>query len=261
MRPVWVVIDTWSHYLHVHRVKDTSGPGEQGLLIGDVVEVAREFETGRDRFASQQEEPARVPGFDRAWRRCRHDRVNEPRQHADGSLPHVLGTLGRGAADHRARAWRRLHGGDGGGGSGTVSPECARTGPDSTSPRVPRAGLARVRPDRPRQSPTGCCCICSSAIQRPGRTREPWRRHSAPRGDGIEAFAKRSTGSSMPDMSNTSGDRTPRRPGSAATRSPPKAASARRPSPALRTVMDIKLSTAPARSPFSTVSGAWHVAR
>ena len=29
----------------------------------------------------------------------------------------------------------------------------------------------------------------------------------------------------------------------------------------LRTVMDIKLSTAPGRSPFSTVSGAWHVAR
>ena len=31
--------------------------------------------------------------------------------------------------------------------------------------------------------------------------------------------------------------------------------------PTLRTVMDIKLSTAPACSPFSTVSGAWHVAR
>ena len=29
----------------------------------------------------------------------------------------------------------------------------------------------------------------------------------------------------------------------------------------LRTVMDIKLSTAPGRSPFPTVSGAWHVAR
>ena len=45
VRPVWAIIDTWHHYLHVHRVKDTSGPGEQGLLIGDVVEVAREFET------------------------------------------------------------------------------------------------------------------------------------------------------------------------------------------------------------------------
>ena len=31
--------------------------------------------------------------------------------------------------------------------------------------------------------------------------------------------------------------------------------------PTLRTVMDIKLSTAPGRSPFFTVSGAWHVAR
>ena len=45
VRPVWAIIDTWHHYLHVHRVKDTAGPGEQGLLIGDVVEVAREFET------------------------------------------------------------------------------------------------------------------------------------------------------------------------------------------------------------------------
>ncbi len=42
-RPVWVVLDTWSHYLQLHRVKDTAGPGEQGLLIGDVVNLAREF--------------------------------------------------------------------------------------------------------------------------------------------------------------------------------------------------------------------------
>ncbi len=42
LRPVWVVIDTWSHYLQVHRVKDTAGPGEQGLLIGEVVSLARE---------------------------------------------------------------------------------------------------------------------------------------------------------------------------------------------------------------------------
>ena len=25
VRPVWVILDTWSHYLKVHRVKDTSG--------------------------------------------------------------------------------------------------------------------------------------------------------------------------------------------------------------------------------------------
>ena len=43
LRPVWVVLDTWSHYLQLHRVKDTAGPGEQGLLIGDVVNLAREF--------------------------------------------------------------------------------------------------------------------------------------------------------------------------------------------------------------------------
>ncbi len=42
LRPVWVIVDTWSHYLKVHRVKDTSGAGEQGLLIGDVVDIARD---------------------------------------------------------------------------------------------------------------------------------------------------------------------------------------------------------------------------
>ena len=44
LRPQWVILDTWSHYLQVHRVKDTAGPGEQGLLIGDVAHVAREFQ-------------------------------------------------------------------------------------------------------------------------------------------------------------------------------------------------------------------------
>ena len=45
VRPVWVILDTWSHYLKAHRVKDTSGAGEQGLLIGDVVDIARERQT------------------------------------------------------------------------------------------------------------------------------------------------------------------------------------------------------------------------
>ncbi len=45
LRPQWVILDTWSHYVQVHGVKDTAGPGEQGLLIGDVVRVAREYQT------------------------------------------------------------------------------------------------------------------------------------------------------------------------------------------------------------------------
>ena len=45
LRPVWVILDTWSHYLKVHRVKATAGPGEQGLLLGDVVDLAREYGT------------------------------------------------------------------------------------------------------------------------------------------------------------------------------------------------------------------------
>ena len=44
LRPVWVIIDTWQHYLKAHRVTDTAGPGEQGLLLGDVVDLAREYD-------------------------------------------------------------------------------------------------------------------------------------------------------------------------------------------------------------------------
>ena len=42
LRPQWVILDTWAHYLQVHRVKDAAGSGEQGVLIGDVVCAARE---------------------------------------------------------------------------------------------------------------------------------------------------------------------------------------------------------------------------
>ena len=44
LRPVWVIIDTWKHYLHVNRVTDTAGPGEQGLLLGDVANLAQQYD-------------------------------------------------------------------------------------------------------------------------------------------------------------------------------------------------------------------------
>ena len=44
LRPVWVIIDTWQHYLHVNRVTDTAGPGEQGLLLGDVANLAQQYD-------------------------------------------------------------------------------------------------------------------------------------------------------------------------------------------------------------------------
>ena len=44
LRPVWVIIDTWQHHLKTHRVTDTAGPGEQGLLLGDVVDIAQQYE-------------------------------------------------------------------------------------------------------------------------------------------------------------------------------------------------------------------------
>ena len=41
LRPVWVIIDTWQHHLKTYRVTDTAGPGEQGILIGDVDDFAQ----------------------------------------------------------------------------------------------------------------------------------------------------------------------------------------------------------------------------
>ena len=42
LRPVWVIIDTWQHYLWRHQVTDTAGPGTQGALLSEVVDLARE---------------------------------------------------------------------------------------------------------------------------------------------------------------------------------------------------------------------------
>ena len=44
LRPVWVIIDPWQHYLKVYRVTGAAAPGAQGLLLGDIVDLAREYE-------------------------------------------------------------------------------------------------------------------------------------------------------------------------------------------------------------------------
>ncbi len=44
LSPVWVIIDTWQHYLRTHRVTDTAGPGVQSLLLGDIVDLAQRSE-------------------------------------------------------------------------------------------------------------------------------------------------------------------------------------------------------------------------
>ena len=44
LRPVWVIIDPWPHYLQVQRVTAAAGPGAEKLLLGDIVDWAREYE-------------------------------------------------------------------------------------------------------------------------------------------------------------------------------------------------------------------------
>ena len=42
--PRWVIIDTWQHYLRLHGITDTAGAGRQGTLLGEIADLAREFE-------------------------------------------------------------------------------------------------------------------------------------------------------------------------------------------------------------------------
>ena len=44
LRPVWVIIDPWQHYVQVQRVTAAAGPGAEKLLLGDIVDWAREYE-------------------------------------------------------------------------------------------------------------------------------------------------------------------------------------------------------------------------
>ncbi len=45
LRPVWVIIDPWHHYVQVQRVTAAAGPGTEKLLLGDIVDWAREYQT------------------------------------------------------------------------------------------------------------------------------------------------------------------------------------------------------------------------
>ena len=80
LRPVWVIIDTWQHDLRTHRVTDTAGPGEQGLLLGDVVDIAEQYET--------------------AITVSHHNSKNKPHEYRDstalGAVADMIVPLGRG---------------------------------------------------------------------------------------------------------------------------------------------------------------------
>ena len=44
LRPVWVIIDPWRHYLQVQRGTAVAGPGAEKLLLGDLVDWTRQYE-------------------------------------------------------------------------------------------------------------------------------------------------------------------------------------------------------------------------
>ena len=44
LRPVWVIIDPWQQYRKVYQVTGAAGPAAPELLLGDIVDVAREYE-------------------------------------------------------------------------------------------------------------------------------------------------------------------------------------------------------------------------
>ena len=80
LRPVWVIIDTWQHYLKAHRVTDTAGSGAQGLLLGDIVDLAQEYEV--------------------AVTVSHHNTKNRPNEYRDstalGAVADMIVSLGRG---------------------------------------------------------------------------------------------------------------------------------------------------------------------
>ena len=45
LRPVWLIIDPWSHYVHVQTVTAAASPGAEKALLGDLVDRAREYDT------------------------------------------------------------------------------------------------------------------------------------------------------------------------------------------------------------------------
>ena len=44
LRPMWVIIDPWHHYLQLQRVTAAAGPGAERLLLADIVDWARAYD-------------------------------------------------------------------------------------------------------------------------------------------------------------------------------------------------------------------------
>ena len=86
---MWVIVDTWSHYLRVHRVKDTSGAGERGLLIGDLAAPLAQIvgPVVHQEAAAREQVGPRVGRLDRVSHLVGQRRLDD--------LARVVGLLGR----------------------------------------------------------------------------------------------------------------------------------------------------------------------
>ena len=149
LRPVWVIIDTWQHYLKAHRVTDTAGPRRAGTPARRCRRRRAGVRGACHGRAPQREEPQRVPRFDGSRRDRGHDRVSRSQRNGDSPPPRAVRTLALGPCGHPLGPWRRLRGGRG----------CGRGVVESAEP----CGNDRRY---------ACCCICLSSIPTLGRPRE-----------------------------------------------------------------------------------------
>ena len=111
LRPVWVIIDPWQHYVQVQRVTAAAGsrggeaPARRHRRLGAGVRG------GCHSVARQREEPPwRVHGFG-APRRDGHDRCARSRQIADNAPPPAVRAVALESAGHSLDQWPQLLGG------------------------------------------------------------------------------------------------------------------------------------------------------
>ena len=111
LRPVWVIIDPWQHYLQVQRVTVAAGPRGGEAPARRHRRLGAGVRGGCHSVARHREEPPRrAHGFG-GPRRDGHDRFSRSRQIADNAPPPAVRTVALGSGGHSLDQWPRLLGG------------------------------------------------------------------------------------------------------------------------------------------------------
>ena len=111
--PRWVIIDTWQHYLRLHGITDTAGAGRQGTLLGEIADLAREFEAAITISHHNQKSASgdAVGAYrDSTAIGATVDMIvaMKSRREGSGATPHAVRTLASGSADHRVGLRRNV---------------------------------------------------------------------------------------------------------------------------------------------------------